>query len=86
MRLPYRYTYVTYTYTYIYTRLDALESVDVLNENEVQEDLLGISSSQLPLICVDAQTQRHAHIYIIFVMFCVVLLLLLLLSTQNKIL
>lgn len=47
----------------------------------------GISSSQLPLICVDAQTQRHARIYIIFVMFSVVplLLLLLLLSTQNKI-
>lgn len=49
---------------FIYTVLDALESVDVLNENEVQEDLLGNFFLTVTVnLRRRTDTETRAHLY-----------------------
>lgn len=55
----------------IYTVLDALESVDVLNENEVQEDLLGNFFLTVTVnLRRRTDTETRAHLYNICYVFC----------------
>lgn len=59
----------------IYTVLDALESVDVLNENEVQEDLLGNFFLTVTVNLrrrTDTETRAHLYniCYVLYLFLC----------------